>query len=343
MLDVYVEIVLVRRVGTHAHPKAGIPDGVQDFDSAPFHSALLRVVSKWQAPIVQMEFTQMAVYCEDCAPARTILVEHDVTFDLYRQMAEQDADWDVRRQYELWSRFEKRAWAKVDCVVVMSDRDRDMVPQSRVAILPNGVDLERFCKPAGEPESRRILFIGSFAHLPNLLAIEFFLREVWPLLRDARLHVIAGARHKYFLSHHRHRVHVDLERPGIEVEDFVADVRPAYEKAAVVVAPLLVSAGTNLKILEAMALEKPVVSTPAGVNGLDLSPGEDFVLVHTAGQMAQAIEKLMENPAERQRIGAAARRRVERQYNWDEIARRQAEIYRELLKVRAPAGGSGDR
>jgi glycosyltransferase involved in cell wall biosynthesis len=127
-------------------------------------------------------------------------------------------------------------------------------------------------------------------------------------------------------------VNLDLERPGVEVEDFVADVRPAYERAAIVIAPLQVSAGTNLKLLEAMALEKPVVSTPAGVNGLDLAPGEDFILVHDAAEMAHAIEELMNHPEECERLGAAARRRVERQYNWEDIARRQTELYHNLLK-----------
>jgi glycosyltransferase involved in cell wall biosynthesis len=332
VLDIYTEIVLVRRMGTHAHPKAGVPDAVQEFDSAACSAALRQAVSRWQARIVQMEFTQMAQYCEDCAPARTVLVEHDVTLDLYRQMAEQDSDWDVRRQYQLWGRFEKRAWRKMDLVITMSERDRGMVGPARAAVLPNGVDLDRFRKADGKPESRRILFIGSFAHLPNLLAVDFFLREVWPLLRNARLHVIAGRNHKHFLSYFRHRVNLDLERPGVEVEDFVADVRPAYERAAIVIAPLEVSAGTNLKILEAMACGKPVVSTPAGVNGLDLARGEDFVLVHDAAEMAHAIEELMENPARCERLGAAARRRVERQYNWDEIAGRQTELYRDLLK-----------
>ena len=333
ILDVYSEVVLVRRLGTHAHPKSGIPDAVQDFDSAPFHAALQQTVSKWQAPIVQMEFTQMAQYCEDCAPARTILVEHDVTSDLYRQMAEQDTDWDTRRQFQLWSQFEKRAWRKLDLVVTVSERDRAMVANARAVVLPNGVDLDRFRKPAGKPESGRILFIGSFAHLPNLLAMDFFLREVWPLLRNTRVHIIAGANHKYFLSHYCHQVTVDLDRPGVEVDDFVTDVRPAYERAAVVIAPLRVSAGTNLKILEAMALEKPVVSTPAGVNGLDLTPGEEFVLVPDAAQMENSIANLMDNPADGERLGAAARRRVERQYNWDVIARRQTELYHELLKT----------
>ena len=87
----------------------------------------------------------------------------------------------------------------------------------------------------------------------------------------------------------------------------------------------------SIKVLEAMAMGKTVVSTPAGVNGLDLIPGEDFVLVHTAREMAAAIENLLAAPAERARIETAARARVERDYSWDSIARAQSALYRELL------------
>ena len=176
-----------------------------------------------------------------------------------------------------------------------------------------------------------MLFIGSFAHLPNLLAAEFFLNQVWPLLLDAHLHIIAGARYEYFLQRYRDRVTLDLDQPGVELEGFVSDVRRAYERAAVVVAPLIASAGTNIKILEAMAMGKAIVSTPAGVNGLDLSPGEDSILAPNAPSMAYAIESLLAEPQIRYDLGAAARNRVEKEYGWDDIAWRQAALYRELM------------
>jgi glycosyltransferase involved in cell wall biosynthesis len=193
------------------------------------------------------------------------------------------------------------------------------------------VDLDRFRPAEGDPEPRRLLFIGSFAHLPNLLAVEFFLNQVWRLLHDVTLEIIAGARHEFYLNHYRDRVSVDLARPGIEVGGFVPDVRGAYRRAAVVVAPLVASAGTNIKVLEAMAMGRAIVSTPAGVNGLDLSPGADFLLARTAAEMAAAIERLLGDPGERRRIEAAARQRVEREFGWDTIARRQARLYRDLI------------
>ena len=204
----------------------------------------------------------------------------------------------------------------------------------RLTSLPNGVDLDRFRPSPRLPERGRLLFIGSFAHLPNLLAAEFFVNEVWPRLRGARLHVIAGARHDYHLE--RSQVKLDLSGAGMEVDGFVSDVRPAYARAAVVIAPLRASAGTNIKILEAMAMGKAIVSTRAGVNGLDLKPGEDFVLAESADEFARAVEALLDDPAECARLGAAARRRVERDYDWDTIARAQTELYRELLASKSP-------
>jgi glycosyltransferase involved in cell wall biosynthesis len=331
LLGICMEAWLVQRAGSHALPSTGRPDVVEEFSSDAFRGALRLALRRWRPDIVQLEFTQMAQYAADCAPARTILVEHDITFDLYSQLLSLSEDWDLRRQTELWRDFETAAWRNMTCVVAMSEKDRAMIRAPRVAALPNGVDLERFRPSAREPEPRRLLFIGSFAHLPNLLAAAFFLGEVWPALHNVTLHIIAGARHEYFLTRYEDRIRVELDRPNVEVEGFVSDVRPAYERAAVVVAPLVASAGTNIKILEAMAAGKAIVSTPAGVNGFDLWPGEDFLLARSAEEMAESIERLLASPEERRRLGMNARARVERDYSWDEIARRQAALYRELL------------
>jgi glycosyltransferase involved in cell wall biosynthesis len=279
----------------------------------------------------------MAQYAPDCVPAKTILVEHDVTLDLYQQLLEQGDDWELRRQLARWIRFETDAWRQVDRVVTMSEKDRALVSGNaqvacRVVTLPNGVDLDRFRPLEGQPEALRLLFIGSFAHLPNVLAVDFFLREAWPLLKaaGATLHIIAGARHQYYLDRYHDRVQPDLAQRGIEIQDYVADVRPAYQRATVVVAPLVASAGTNIKIMEAMAMGKAVVSTPAGINGLDLNPGTDVLIANTGAEMARAILDLLENPARRQAMERAARQTVERTFGWEVIAERQKQLYEDL-------------
>ncbi|MGH9658462.1 MAG: glycosyltransferase, partial [Bryobacteraceae bacterium] len=337
LLDVASEVVLVRHAGSHSRPSTARPDVVEEFDSAAFHAALRMTVRKWRPAIAQLEFTQMAQYASDCLPAARVLVEHDVTFDLYEQLLASGDDWEVGRQLERWRRFETAAWRGVERVVTMSERDRRLVGDRAVTI-PNGVDLERFRPSDSEPEPARLLFIGSFAHLPNLLAVEFFLERVWPGLEGATLHIIAGARHEYFLDYYRDRASVDLERPRVEVEGFVADVRPAYRRASVVIAPLVVSAGTNIKIMEAMAMGKAIVTTPAGVNGLDVE-GE-VAVARTAEDFAGAVRELVRDPEKRKQLEWRARQSAGRRYDWDEIARRQEAMYRAVTATANPATAS---
>ncbi|HYL36051.1 MAG TPA: glycosyltransferase, partial [Bryobacteraceae bacterium] len=321
LLEICCEVVLVKNPGTHLLPSTSRPEMVEEFDLPAFHGALRQTVRKWKPAIAQLEFTQMAQYARDCAPAKTILVEHDVTLDLYQQLLEQNDDWEMRRQLRRWIPFETAAWRQVDRVVAMSEPDRELMqkhgaPASSVVCLANGVDVQRFQPVAHPPEPGRLLFIGSFRHLPNLLAVDYFLREVWPQLQRLRpaLHIIAGAQRQYFIDHYLHRVQVNLDQPGIEVDDFVADVRPAYERAAIVLAPLVASAGTNIKIMEAMAMGKAIVSTPAGIHGLDLHAGEDVIVTKTPEEMARAIAELIEHPEKRQCLEQAARKTVERDF-----------------------------
>jgi glycosyltransferase involved in cell wall biosynthesis len=205
-----------------------------------------------------------------------------------------------------------------------------MVTARSVACLPNGVDCDRFQPQASEPDERRLLLIGSFAHLPNLLALEYFVNEVWPKLSPGyTLHVIGGARHDYYLDYFRDRISLDLNQPGIEIEGFVADVRNAYNRAAIVLAPLTASAGTNIKVLEAMAMGKAIVSTPAGVNGIDITPNHDFLLSESAAQMAEQINALATDSALRKSIERNARQTA-LLYDWRAIGDRQRALYQSL-------------
>jgi glycosyltransferase involved in cell wall biosynthesis/GT2 family glycosyltransferase len=335
ILDICTEAVLIVREGDHLRPLTHRPDAVEEFDVPSFRAALRQTIAKWRPGIVQLEFTQLALYAKDCAPARTILVEHDVTLDLYRQMLERGEDWETRQQYERWVRFETNAWNEVDAVVTMSEKDRAALNRDNAVTLANGVDLERFTPGDMEPEPGRVLFIGSFAHLPNLFALDFFLRSIWPRIResvDATFHIIAGSRPGYFLERYAGKVAPPLDGPGIELEGFVPDPRIAYRRASVVVAPLLASAGTNIKIMEAMAMGKAIVSTPGGINGLDdLQHERDLLVAADAEAFAAAVVALLQDLARRRAIERQARSTVEAAYGWDAIAIRQRDLYRKLL------------
>ncbi len=336
LLAICCEVALVRRRGSHYRRDTPRPDVVEEFDSETYRAALKQTIRKWQPALVQLEFTQMAQYAADCRPAKTILVEHDITFDLQQQLLAASTEtgaarWEMERQLTKWRDFETAAWKTVDCVVAMSAKDEAMIAGARQTLcLPNGVDTGRFQPSGVEPMPRRLLFIGSFAHLPNLLALDFFLREVWPLLGPGfTLHIIAGAGHQYFLDFHHARVSLDLSQPGIELEGFVSDVRNAYNRAELVLAPLTASAGTNIKVLEAMAMGRVVVSTPAGINGLDLAADREVIVTASASEMASRIMALSSDSVARKVVEAHAREAALR-YDWNEIARRQSALYSSL-------------
>jgi GT2 family glycosyltransferase/glycosyltransferase involved in cell wall biosynthesis len=345
LLEICRAIVLVRRHHSHYRRDTALPDVVEEFNSEVFRSALKQSVARWRPAVVQLEFTQMALYAADCHPVKTVLIEHDITFDLQQQLLNTSTEtgairWEMERQLGKWRDFETAAWRAVDCVVTMSAKDESTVSGAkRVICLPNGVDICRFQPSEIEPQPRRLLFIGSFAHLPNLLALEFFLREVWPLMAPGfTFHIIAGANHEYFLEFHRGRVALDLSLPGIELQGFVADVRHAYNHAEIVLAPLTASAGTNIKVLEAMAMGRVVISTLAGVNGLDLKAGSEVIITTSATEMAKSISRISSDPHARKAIECQARMGALR-YDWHEIGRSQNQLYDSLAFI----GDSADQ
>jgi len=313
LLELCAEITLVRRTGSHYRVSTDRPDTVEEFDSLTFHAALRQTVRKWRPQIVQLEWTQMAQYAADCAPAKTVLVEHDITFDLYEQMArEAPGNSELAVHLGRWRAFETAAWGQVDAVVAMSEKDRERIGPATV--IPNGVDTERYF-PSEEPVTpNTLLFVGSFAHHPNRAGMDWFLREVWPLLDDVgpELHIIAGMNPPA------------MNMPRVTVEGFVADVRPAYRRAAVVIVPLIASAGTNIKVLEALAMGKAVVSTSAGVNGLDV---EGVTVADGAMAFASAVRELLRSPAV-----PAMGRYDKSSYTWARSAKLQSALYRELIK-----------
>jgi len=192
--------------------------------------------------------------------------------------------------------------------------------------------------PEAPPE---VFYVGSFRHLPNILGFQKLCREVmprvWPRIPNARLRVVAGPRHEYFwntLAKQGERMDSD---PRIEIQGYVEDLRPLYARATVVVVPLEVSAGTNIKVLEAMACGKTVVSTPVGCAGLALNDGEDafirpVVRENWDGFAAAVCETLLNAPL-RSSIGARARRTAEARFSWASIARSAYSSYQALARI----------
>ena len=299
-----------------------VPPEVGEYDSPEMRS----LWSARQADVSQVEYTYLADYRAD------ILVEHDVTFDLYAQVLARrrtlSAWWDWRR----WRRFETRAVKRFDRVVVMSEKDRGMLVDAATsggaAAIENGVDLERFA-PVPETPGRRLLFIGSFRHFPNIVAFRYLTEEILPLAPDVDLTAVAGPEPWVHWRNYTGTLHPP-ENPRIRMLEFVSDVRPLYEEANLAVIPTLESAGTNVKVLEALAMQRAVVSTPSGCAGLALRHGSTVWIAETPDAFAAGIETLLCDSELRARIAAAGRAHVRAHYDWRAIGRKQRSLLREF-------------
>ena len=215
-------------------------------------------------------------------PAHTRIVgdTHNVEFDVLRRTAALADGWLLRqyarRQWPATRREERRCGQDVDVMLATSNRDRRVFEEElglrQVAVIPNGVDLAEFSPGAMPEASPTLLFSGLMSYYPNQQGIRWFVNDVFPLVRRrvprARL-VIAGAAPPRWLQL--------LAGDHIEVTGYVPDIRPYIERASVVIAPLMIGGGTRVKILEAQAMARPVVSTSLGAEGLDLEDGDHGV------------------------------------------------------------------
>jgi glycosyltransferase involved in cell wall biosynthesis len=308
-----------------------LPPEVHEYRSPAMRLALERERAAFGFEALQVEYTQLAEYGGD------VLVEHDVTFDLFGQIARRERSLSAWWDWLRWQRFERRATGRFPRVVVMSGKDAEMLgPEAHSAVIENGVDLARFSATPELP-GQRLLFIGSFRHFPNIAAYRFFRERVWPLLREkfpeATVTVVCGADPLTYW-----RAFADSPEPPAEARirllDYVADVRPLYREANLVLAPTTVSAGTNIKVLEAMAMQRAVVATTSGCAGLGMVHGHSVWIGDTPEAFAAGIATLLADGERRGHMAQAAYFHAVRHFDWRAIGEKQRELLRTMLPQR---------
>ncbi len=304
-----------------------------------FQTALDRVLAHERFDVVHVEGSAMA-HLDFPKGLPVVLDEQNIEYDVLQRSAAVTPSF-PRKVYNRLNALkvrieEERSWRAVRACAVPSPRDevfvRRAAPRTLAGVVPNGVDLEFFTPTEAPPERGTILFFGEIGYYPNTDALGFFLDEVWPSVRrahpSARL-VIVGPSVPPQIAR---RASADVTIVGA-----VPDVRPYLGRAEVVIVPLRIGGGTRLKILEALAMRKAVVSTSLGAEGLDVAHERDILIADGAESFATAVGRVLDDPRLGQRLGDAGRSLIEERYGWDVSVRSLERLYRSAIAAGARA------
>jgi sugar transferase (PEP-CTERM/EpsH1 system associated) len=306
-----------------------LPYAVSRYRSAAMRRAVVQAVGAGGVDVVVCDFLAPSLNVPDGLAAPTVLFQHNVEAMIWQRHAEVAASALKKRyMHEQWRRMVRHEGAecrRFDHVVAVSPQDAEVFRRDygvrSVSDVPTGVDTEYF-RPSGGVERRphELVFTGSMDWLPNEDAILWFAAEILPRVRSR----VPAATLTVVGRNPTAAVRALGGKDGITVTGSVPDVRPYIERAAAFVVPIRIGGGTRLKIYEAMAMERAVVSTAVGAEGLPVTDGVDAVLADAPAAFADAVVSVLTDPARAAGLGAAAAAMVRARFGWEAVTARFA-------------------
>lgn len=324
-----------------------LPDMAHRLHSSAFEIALRRLLHEKRFGIVQVEGIELARFIEvirQNSQAKIVFDNHNAETELQRRNFLTDLRLPLRWPAAVYSwlqvgrlhRFEQWACETADAVTVVSEPDRANLqsllsqPRLPITVIPNCVDVLELTQAISQfdkPIPYDLLFSGKMDYRPNVDAILWFVDRVWPIVQQKRPQTT--------LAVVGQKPHARLQRlytqPGIALTGWVAQVQPYLVGAKVFIMPFRIGSGTRLKLIEAMATGKAIVSTPVGAEGFPVQHGQELWLAETAEAFATAVLHLLRHPDDCRQLGQAAQQ-FARQYDWRVIIPRFNELYGKLLE-----------
>jgi polysaccharide biosynthesis protein PslH len=262
---------------------------------------------------------------------KTVLVFYDVMWDWWRREFFAAPRPAALFRWLLYRYWEPKFAASADACIFLSEIDRKRVESQaclrQFRIVPNGIigneDIG-IDPPAGDlPQTHDVLFVGSFNHLPNIQAAYWLITHVWPVLQERIPHchlTIAGRNPPGALN-------ALAQNAGIEIIGNAPDLTPYYRRCRVVIVPIQSGGGIRVKILEAFAQGRPIVTTTIGAEGLPLAPDKHALFADKPIDLAAAVQRLIEDDLLAKSLVIEGRKLVESEFNWDILAKRQSEVF----------------
>lgn len=304
-------------------PLSPLPYIICKYRSPAMKAAVERELATGHYDLLHCDSTNVVSSVPANALLPKVLDAHNVEAVIWERYArEERRSWMIpllRSQVAKVALFESQLPQLFDCRVTVSENDRQEMGvrygYENISVCSNGVDLD-FYRPLADPLTPVVAFICSFDYRPNKDAIRWFVEAIWQRIRtelpETKM-LLVGRRPPRWLA-------ALCAREDIILCSDVPDTRPYLARAALVVVPIRIGGGTRLKILEAMAAGRCVVSTTVGAEGLDVRDGEHLSIADDPADFARAVVSLLRDPARRQALAHAARALVEAEYGWDRAA-----------------------
>lgn len=314
---------------------------IRQYDTPQFRAALQELQQQREFAVIQVESSPLAAF--DFSSSSVLLLdEHNLEYELlYRTFQTEHS---VPRklynglEYLKLRRGERRLWQRADGCVLTSGREQQVVnqlaPAVATTVVPNGVDIEYF-RPPSEPlalRRRNLVYTGLMSYRPNEDAVIYFVRRILPLIvrrhPDVTFTIVGWGPTEAVRQ---------LTGPNVIVTGRVLDTRPHLAGAAVVVVPLRMGGGTRLKVLEGLAMGRPMVSTAIGSEGIAVADGEHLLIRDDPAAFAEAVLEVLVDDSLAARLGRQGRSLVEQQYSWASVADELERFHQErvLAKRRA--------
>jgi glycosyltransferase involved in cell wall biosynthesis len=304
--------------------------------SETFSKALVEKISRESYDLVHLDTISLDIYRPLLGNLPCVLDHHNIESHMLLRRSRQEKSL-VKKAYFFQEgvrlqRFEKRVcpeyWGHITCSDIDSERLRMITALSDIKTIPNGVDTNFFAPKGLKQDDKTLVFVGTMSWYPNIEAAFFICNEIMPRLRLLRSGVrlqIIGANppeqlRKFALKH-----------DDIDVLGFVDEVRDYIEKATVYVCPIMDGGGTKLKILDALAMEKPIIAHKIASEGINVTDGVDILLADQADEYAELIVRLIESSTERVSLGKAARKLALEQYDYTSIGKSLSDYYVKLV------------
>lgn len=286
--------------------------------------------------LVHVDSIVLAAYREAIANSAVVLNHHNLESALIRTRSQTarnpGARWVLRHEASRLEALERDWVPRAAMNLVVSDLDGErlaqLAPRANVEVVPNGVDIEYFrADPEIRPDPSTMVFAGGMDWYPNRDAMIHFARDIWPRLASSN-----AQRRAIIIGRSAPTELLEVSDSRLEVLGFVPDVRPFVSRAAIYICPIRIGGGTRLKILDALAMSRALVSTDLGVEGLDLTPEVHFLRANTSDEFDRQITRLEGDEALRVRLARAGRELVEKRFSWTVVGQRLLESYEHAIE-----------